>query len=192
MLVVVHFCMYCTIYSSHVSTSIQDTKAVVVHQLVVKVAGWQNTSIPVSVDKIGIFFRDVQPDLSSDGCPELPSHRSPVRLVFAISLRDSQKVVNVRSALVLHSTLEVPLEVRLESPSPVYPGGPTVSVLGMAPRGYLAVPPHLTDWSIRVRPAGWGLHFSSDPLGWKSVGKVPSSSTGVCERIGSEDDPPFR
>ena len=165
---------------------------VLVHQLVVKVAGWQNTSIPVSVDKIGIFFRDVQPDLASNGHPaELPSNRSPVRLVFAISLCDSQKVVNVRSALVLHSMLEVPLEVRLESPSHP-PSGPPVSVLGVAPRGYLAVPPHLTDWSIKVRPAGWGLHFSGDTLDWKSVGKTPSSSTGVCERIGSEDDPPFR
>ena len=163
------------------------------HQLLVKVAGWQKTTIPVSVDKIGIFFRDVQPDFANDSntTVELPDKRQPVRLVFAISLHDSQKVVNVRSALVLHSTLEVPLDVRLEDPS-VGTGGPTVSVLTVAPRGNLAVPPHLTDWNIRLRPSGWGLHFCSDALVWKSVGKVPSSLAGVCERIGSEEDSPFR
>ena len=37
----------------------QDTRAVVVHQLLVKVAGWKKIDIPVSVDKIGIFFREV-------------------------------------------------------------------------------------------------------------------------------------
>lgn len=161
----------------------------------VKVAGWQKTTIPVSVDKIGIFFRDVQADFANDSYTsfELPDNRQSVRLVFAISLRDSQKVVNVRSALVLHSTLEVPLDVRLESPSVGSPqGAAAVHVLAVEPRGNLAVPPHLTDWSIRVRPSGWGLHFSSEHLAWRGVGKVPASSTGACERIGSEDDPPFR
>ena len=31
----------------------------VVHQLLVKVDGWHVIGIPVSVDKIGIFFREV-------------------------------------------------------------------------------------------------------------------------------------
>ena len=37
------------------------------------------------------------------------------RLVFAISLNDAQKVINVRSPLVLHNLTELPLEVRLQA-----------------------------------------------------------------------------
>ena len=94
---------------------IQDTRSFIVHQLLVKVAGWQRIVIPISVDKIGVFFREVWPssDCELDFLPELPGDRGSVRLVFAISLSDTQKVVNVRSALVLHNTMELPLQVRL-------------------------------------------------------------------------------
>ena len=80
-----------------------------VHQLKVKVDGWEETAIPISVDKIGIFFRDLHPSIGS-------SH-GPVRLVFAISLSDTRKVVNVRSGLVIHNTLELPMEVKLDPPA---------------------------------------------------------------------------
>ena len=46
--------------------------------------------------------------------------------MFAVSLNDAQKVINVRSPLVLHNLLEAPLEVRLESPYIVIPEGDTV------------------------------------------------------------------
>ena len=47
----------------------------------------------------------------------LPQDRGPVRLVFAVSLKGTQKVVNIRSGLVLHNTLQLPLEVKLDPPS---------------------------------------------------------------------------
>ena len=96
---------------------IQDTRSFVVHQLLVKVAGWQRIAIPISVDKIGVFFREVLPSSDSelDLLPELPRDRGGTRLVFAISLSDTQKVVNIRSALVLHNTMEIPLQVRLSA-----------------------------------------------------------------------------
>lgn len=92
---------------------IQDTRSFIIHQLLVKVAGWQRIAIPISVDKIGVFFREVWPsnDSEMDLLPELSRDRGSVRLVFAISLSDTQKVVNVRSALVLHNTMELPLQV---------------------------------------------------------------------------------
>ena len=31
------------------------------HQLVVKVAGWKKIAVPVSVDKVGVFFRELEP-----------------------------------------------------------------------------------------------------------------------------------
>ena len=46
----------------HAMFSIQDTHQLVVHQLRVKVDGWEEVNVPVSVDKIGLFFRDAKPD----------------------------------------------------------------------------------------------------------------------------------
>lgn len=39
-----------------------------------------------------------------------------MKLFFAISLSGTQKIINVRSGLVIHNTLELPVEVKLESP----------------------------------------------------------------------------
>ena len=173
-----------------------------VHQLLVKVAGWQRIEIPVSVDKIGIFFREVRPSFSfdHDAIRELPSRRGVVRLVFAISLSDTQKVVNVRSALVLHNTLELPLEVRLEDPELGHRGEGTTAgggsgfhLLPLPASDYTAVPLHLTSWNIRVRPQGWGLQFCSKDLAWKHVtSKLPTSHARACEAIGEAQEPPFR
>ena len=49
---------------------LQDTRQLVVHQLVVKVAGWKKITVPISVDKVGIFFRELEP--SNDD--ELDNH----------------------------------------------------------------------------------------------------------------------
>ena len=46
--------------SSYSKLRHQETRSVVVHQLLVMVAGWDMIDIPVSVDKIGIFFREVK------------------------------------------------------------------------------------------------------------------------------------
>ena len=173
----------------------------IVHQLLVKVAGWQRIGIPVSVDKIGVFFREVRPSFNTDHdtYEELPSRREKVRLVFAISLSDTQKVVNVRSALILHNTLELPLDIRLEDPEFHYEAEGTVagnSGLNLPPlpmRDYAAVPLHLTNWNIKVRPQGWGLQFCSKHLAWKHVtSKLPTSHVRACEAIGEAEEPPFR
>ncbi len=173
-----------------------------------KVAGWQRINIPVSVDKIGVFFREVEPsfDCDHDNRADLPKARGPVRLVFAISLSDTQKVVNIRSALVLHNTMELPLEVRLESPregeefveevwSERRRGvGAVVDLPVLSAKGYAAVPLHLTSWGVRVRPQGWGVKFCSKQLSWKHVAwkAPPTSHLRACEAIGEGEEPPFR
>ncbi len=182
-----------------------------------KVAGWQRIVIPISVDKIGVFFREVEPcsDSDYDSLAELPLTRGIVRLVFAISLSDTQKVVNVRSALVLQNTMELPLEVRLENPIEeeeeeeeedewgrkserrlvvAVNGGTSVVLPVLGAKGYLAIPLHLTSWNVRVRPQGWGVQFCSKQLAWKHVvwKAPPTSHTRACEAIGEGEEPPFR
>ncbi len=175
-----------------------------VHQLLVKVAGWQSIDIPVSVDKIGVFFREVQPssDTDLDLVSELPVSRGPVRLVFAISLSDVQKVVNVRSALVLSNTMEIPLEIKLEqnsehwsdSGTPKF-GTKAVNLPILSAMGYLAIPIHLTSWDIFVRPQHWGVQYCGKHLPWRHVtsGTTPTSHARSCDAIGedTEGDPPL-
>ena len=48
---------------------------------------------------------------------QLTQPQRMARLVFAISLDDAQKVINVRSPLVLNNVTELPLEVRLTAPT---------------------------------------------------------------------------
>ena len=56
---------------------VQDTRSLLVHQLLVKVVGWERIDIPVSVDKVGVFFREVQPSCDSDhdNLPELSKNK---------------------------------------------------------------------------------------------------------------------
>ena len=65
-----------------------------------------------------MFFQEVQPSCDSDhnNLPELLRNRGTVCLVFTIFLSDTQNVVNVWSALVLHNEMETPLEIKLKSP----------------------------------------------------------------------------
>ena len=194
--------------------SVQNTRELVVHQLLVKIAGWQSIDIPVSVDKIGVFFREVWPssDTDLDLIPQLPMNRGPVRLVFAISLNDVKKIVNIRSALVLKNTMEIPLEVKLEpnpEQSPEFDssnqefmsnlskfGSKSVNLPILAAKSYLAIPIHLTSWNILVRPQHWGVQYCSKHLAWKHVmGSVPTSHARSCHMIGEEAEgeaPPFR
>lgn len=176
-----------------------------VHQLLVKVAGWQSIDIPISVDKIGVFFREVWPcsDTDLDLVAELPMDRGPVRLVFVISLSDVQKVVNIRSALVLSNTMEIPLEVKLEPNSDqvlrsgskkLEPNTSSVNLPVLAAMGYLAVPIHLTSWNLFVRPQHWGVQYCGKHLAWRHVtGAMPTSHTRSCDAIGEdmEGEPPL-
>ena len=69
--------------------------------------GWNEINVPISVDKIGVFFRDIH---HSNG-------HNQTNVFFAISLSDTRKIVNVRSGIVIHNTLDLPVEVKLESPN---------------------------------------------------------------------------
>ena len=144
----------------------------------------------------------------------LPRSRTYTWLVFAVSLTDTQKVVNIRSSLVLHNTMELPLDVKLEKPdlklekidrtdsgvslpSPTNDGAANMSssivLLPLPAKGYAAIPLHLTDWNIRVRPHGWGTQYCSKHLVWRqATGRSPTSHVRACEAIGEDETTPFR
>ncbi|XP_072305385.1 intermembrane lipid transfer protein VPS13D isoform X3 [Eucyclogobius newberryi] len=178
----------------------RHTHELKLHQLLVRVCGWEQIK-PVSVDKVGVFFRYAAPDRnSSSNTVGSPLSRTniihphvyfsalpPVRVVFAITMEGSaRKVITVRSALVVKNRLDVPMEVRLDSPSA--PDKPVV-LPPILPSEALAVPLHLTSWRLQARPKGMGLFFCKVPIHWTSVERSGelSSSRRECQSADFDD-----
>nr|XP_033942121.1 vacuolar protein sorting-associated protein 13D [Pseudochaenichthys georgianus] len=167
----------------------RQTHELKLHQLVVRVCGWEQVK-PVSVDKVGVFFRYAAADRnSSSNTVGSPISRTniihphvyfsalpPVRVVFCITMEGSaRKVITVRSSLMVKNRLDVPMEVRLDSPSA--PDKPVV-LPPILPGQALAVPLHLTSWRLQARPKGLGVFFCKVPIHWTSVerpGEISSS-----------------
>ena len=126
----------------------RNTHALRTHQLAVRVDGWHEI-VPVSLDRVGTYFRVAKPVVSNmrfgvtttTNFFNLPPKRSKflqnflffevlfqttqdlpfTRLVFEVSLLGSaQKLVRVRSALLLKNCLNDNIELKLEN-TIVYP-----------------------------------------------------------------------
>ncbi|KAM8754085.1 intermembrane lipid transfer protein VPS13D isoform 1-T2 [Acanthopagrus schlegelii] len=178
----------------------RHTHELKLHQLLVRVCGWEQIK-PVSVDKVGVFFRYAAADrTNSSNTVGSPISRTniihphvyfsalpPVRVVFSITMEGSaRKVITVRSALMVKNRLDVPMEVRLDSPSA--PDKPVV-LPPIPPGQALAVPLHLTSWRLQARPKGLGMFFCKAPIHWTSVerpGEI-SSSKRECQSADFDD-----
>ncbi|KAG7323558.1 hypothetical protein KOW79_013260 [Hemibagrus wyckioides] len=178
----------------------RHTHELKLHQLLVRVGGWEQVK-PVLVDKVGVFFRYAAPDRNNPsntvGSPVSRTNiihphvyfsaLPPVRVVFSITMEGSaRKIITVQSALVVKNRLEVPMEVRLDSPSA--PDKPVV-LPPVLPGEALAIPLHLTSWRLQARPKGLGLFFCKVPIHWTSVerpGEV-SSSKRECQSADFDD-----
>ncbi|XP_042687544.1 vacuolar protein sorting-associated protein 13D isoform X3 [Centrocercus urophasianus] len=176
-----------------------------IHQLQVRVNGWEEVS-PVSVDKVGTFFRYAAPDKNSSSStlgspisrtniihPQVYfSSLPPVRVVFEVTMEGSaRKVITVRSALIVKNKLETPMELRLDSPSA--PDKPVV-LPAVMPGDAFAIPLHLTSWRLQARPKGLGVFFCKAPIHWTDVQKTAEvcSSKRECHSIESENSRFFR
>ncbi|XP_077474724.1 intermembrane lipid transfer protein VPS13D isoform X1 [Stigmatopora argus] len=179
----------------------RHTHELKLHQLLVRVCGWEQVK-PVSVDKVGIFFRYATPDRNNaSNIVGSPISRTniihphvyfsalpPVRVVFSITMEGSaRKVITVRSALILKNRLDVPMEIRLDSPSA--PDKPVV-LPPILPGQALAVPLHLTSWRLQARPKGLGVFFCKVPIHWTSVERAGeiSSSRRDCQSADFDDN----
>ncbi|XP_069467009.1 intermembrane lipid transfer protein VPS13D [Ambystoma mexicanum] len=176
-----------------------------IHQLQVRVNGWEQVN-PVSVDKVGIFFRYAAPDKNTSSStlgspisrtniihPQVYfSSLPPVRVVFAVTMEGSaRKVITVRSALIVKNKLETPMELRLDSPSA--PDKPVV-LPAVMPGDFFAIPLHLTSWRLQARPRGMGVFFCKSPIHWTNVAKTGDicSNKRECHSMDSENSRFFR
>ncbi|XP_050720689.1 intermembrane lipid transfer protein VPS13D-like isoform X3 [Eriocheir sinensis] len=127
----------------------RDTHELKVHQLLVRVEGWQEVG-PVTVDKVGVFFRLATPD--SQTPPTQTSELPNARVIMAVTLDGSaRKLVTVRSALQLTNLLHCPVDVRLEN-SALRLGANTQLTRRVAPGVTFPVPLTFVELQVDARP----------------------------------------
>ncbi|XP_074642818.1 intermembrane lipid transfer protein VPS13D-like [Tubulanus polymorphus] len=163
-----------------------------VHQVVIKLDGWYKTTPPVSVDKIGIYFRNSRPEhnkSSSIFCPE----STQMRIVFDVSLEGSaKKVITVRSALLIKNKITETIQLKFERKEPK--AGERPLCLSLSPGETLPVPITHVHHQIWARPLGdWSVDFCNKPVHWQHVTRPGDARDSLrsCSTL-AEDDPVFR
>lgn len=144
----------------------RGTHDVKVHQLIVVVEGWQEMA-PVSVDKVGVFFRQARPQINRGASvyTEIPA----ARVVFAVTLEgQAQKLVTVRSALQIRNRLGEDVTLRMENS--VFQLGVS-TVTQVKPDSTVAVPLLFTSALLSVCPSSreHQLLFCSPEISWQHV-----------------------
>ena len=135
-----------------------------------------------------------------------------MRVVFAISVVGATKVINVRSGLVVHNKMDIPVELCVEHPGPQTAAKVASEFIGtvtaslsrhtviaamlyivhrdtltpIRPGTKSAIPLHLTLWNLRARPFGWGSQFSESTIEWKRVRVCRQQTLHRCIPIGQK------
>ncbi|KAG5879440.1 hypothetical protein JTB14_025696 [Gonioctena quinquepunctata] len=146
----------------------QDSHKMRMHQLGVKVEGWQCLE-PVTVDRVGVYFRDAAAEIQPRVLDLLPA-----RVVFDITLEGSaRKLVTIRSALLIVNYLPQIVEVKLESrlPQEVFTLWVPSKTYTINTKATLAVPLVHTHSQINIRPSGspHQYTFCMPTLGWTKM-----------------------
>jgi vacuolar protein sorting-associated protein 13D len=178
-------------YETHKKQRHHRSSTPQLYQLEVELDGWQAISPPVSVDKVGVFFRSIEPQMDGDTAAEPFTVRDkrPVRVVFAISVVGATKIINVRSGLVVHNKMDIPVELCVEHPGPKTADSiaiPGDTLAPIQPRTKSAIPLHLTLWNLRARPFGWDIHFSESTVEWKRVRVSRQQTLHRCIPVGKK------
>lgn len=164
-----------------------DTHQHIVHKVALKVAGWEELQPAITVDRVGIYSFLMQPD------PGASYQRVAARLVVEIKVKDGRKIIQVHSALVVHNTLSVPIDIRLE-----FTNGVTKMLMLplLLPNKITSIPVHLAAGIVKIRPHGWGYKWSTTGVLWEAVAEVePGRRVGLgvqCCSIGDAPATPSR
>nr|XP_015839049.1 PREDICTED: vacuolar protein sorting-associated protein 13D isoform X1 [Tribolium castaneum] len=165
-------------FQNRVKMRHHDSHKMKMHQLGVKVEGWQPLT-PVTVDKVGIYFRITHAQIQNRSQTEVPS----ARIVFDISLEGSaRKLITVRSALVIINKLPHSIDLKLESqlPHAAVTMWAASKVFSIESGAKLAVPVVHAHSLITARPAGFSYNYTycSPALSWS---QMPSYLDSVYE-----------
>ncbi|XP_033641822.1 vacuolar protein sorting-associated protein 13D-like isoform X2 [Asterias rubens] len=168
----------------------RNTHELRVHQLLVRVEGWERMS-PVSVDKVGTFFRLAKPEHTH--MTSIFTSQRIARVLFHVTLEGSaRKLVTVQSALTVVSHLSVPMDIKLINPATT--ADVSVNLPLLSANASQPVPLSHTDWLMYMRPHGWGMEFCERPIHWQSVylPKATDTQPKKCRFGSSDDDGIFR
>ncbi|XP_025097802.1 vacuolar protein sorting-associated protein 13D-like isoform X4 [Pomacea canaliculata] len=147
-----------------------------INQLVVMVDGWQKLS-PVSVDKMGIYFRHAEPN---------KTNTLPARIVLDVQQEGSaRKLIVVRSALMLVNKLDSAVELKLENS--IEKG--RHQIINLPIDQPTPIPLTCVHRRLFARPADWQVHFCDEPIQWQHVTKPGEHSDGLrsCASLGGPD-----
>ncbi|KAJ9601170.1 hypothetical protein L9F63_000690, partial [Diploptera punctata] len=166
----------------------RDTHKLRIHQVGVKVDSWKAVG-PVSVDKVGVYFRHASAQLQYKSNLNLPN----ARIVFEVTLEGSaRKLVTVRSALMLKNSLQEVMELKLEN-TLIHPGVTGTKCIQIQPGSVLPVPLSYVMSYLWVRPidrsqpAGHGYVFCNKPITWSHVLRPGETVEEVCMCISNRD-----
>jgi hypothetical protein len=151
------------------------------HKISVTIDGWQEVVPAVTVDRVGVFMHDMHP-MNNTG--------SIARLVTQVSMKDGQKFIELRSAILLRNETTVAIEFRLERPDMA-----PAMLAPLAPGGTVSIPVHLISAVLKLRPSNWGVHWSTTGISWQSLATMKEGERkGLalsCRSIGSNLEPSF-
>jgi vacuolar protein sorting-associated protein 13D len=159
-----------------------NSSEVKIHQVTVRVNGWQEVS-PVSVDRVGTYFRKAASlgggGLREDSLDFMP----PARVVFDVTLEGSaMKLVTVRSALLVENRLSLPIELKLENTT-IQAGD--VLTMNLKPKETKPMPMCYVWARMFARPStggGGGIgqwKFSDRPINWYHIMSPSDNSLEV-------------
>ncbi|XP_022090239.1 vacuolar protein sorting-associated protein 13D-like isoform X2 [Acanthaster planci] len=163
----------------------RNTHELRVHQLLVRVEGWERMA-PVSVDKVGTFFRLAKPEHMHTA--SIFTSQRAERVLFHVTLEGSaRKLVTVQSALTVVSRLNVPMDINLFNPDSSTDNPITFPPL--TPNAALPIPLSHTNWLMNMRPHGWGMGLCDSPIKWQSVNTPKATDTQAMKcRLGRRDE----
>lgn len=139
----------------------QDSHLPRSHKIVVQVDGWYEM-FPVSVDKVGVYFREAKPK-------DIRLETS--RIVFDITLQpNAVKLITVRSALIVHNRLNTPIELSFNTFAK--------NALIVDCQSSIPVPLKLVRSMIYVRPTTVGdVNTCRSCINWEHIKKPGESNS---------------
>lgn len=153
------------LFDESVKSRLRDSHLLVAHKIAVQVEGWKPL-FPVSVDKVGVFFREAKTD---------DIGLETARIVFQINLENNaRKVITVRSALLISNQTENPFEIKFDTAQ---------QSLYLPSKTVKPVPLRLVRSKPKARPCELGVNFCETPLQWEHVRRSSdvNSEMQVCQ-----------
>ncbi|XP_076236647.1 vacuolar protein sorting 13D [Calliopsis andreniformis] len=145
------------------------------HQITVLVDGWRPVD-PVTVDRVGIYFRHANGNISN---PAFQILTSKARIVFAVELEGSaRKLVTIRSALQIFNKLKYPVEIKMEKSLKQFEYSPLPlsnndRILQVPAQSTISVPLTHTGVQMCLKPINLNnlFQFCTETIDWTIVKK---------------------